>query len=173
MSSDDSDTDRGEAEASRSGANGDAGGQRRDPETGQFLPKDERETAETGDGAASPDRDDDGADASEPDRDDGADGSGASGSGTDSARGGSVSARETPPLRVTRVPVRGPSPRDRASVGPSEPVLPPSLHLVPMQVQCTGEPVRVGPSGRVVGLEEGRRRVDPSEGVRPIRRGTR
>jgi hypothetical protein len=135
MSSDDSDTDRGDAEASRSGANGD-GRQPRDPETGQFLPKDEREAGASDDkGAAAPDRDDTAA-------------------GRDSPQAGSGSRRSDPasppasPLRITRVAVRsgaGP-PRDRAASAPSEPLLPPSLHLVPMQVQQTGAVVRVAHS---------------------------
>lgn len=168
MSSDDSDTDRGDAEASQSGADGD-GPQPRDPETGQFLPKGEREAAETDDGAATPEPDDDVA--ADPDRSD----TGRESDPADSGSRRSEPARGTaPPLRITRVPVQGGAPRDRAAVGSSEPLLPPSLHLVPMQVQCTGEPVRVEPStGRLVGLDGSRRRAGPSERVRPIRRETR
>jgi len=132
MSSDDSDTDRGDVEASRSGANGD-GRQPRDPETGQFLPKDEREAGASDDeGTAAPDRGD-------------------TVTGRDSPRASSGSRRSDPvdpsepPLRITRVPVRSGagSPRDRPASAPSEPLLPPSLHLVPMQVQQTGAVVRV------------------------------
>ncbi|ELZ19927.1 hypothetical protein C475_21554 [Halosimplex carlsbadense 2-9-1] len=135
MSSDDSDTDRGDAEASRSGTDDEGGGQPRDPETGQFLSKDERDAAAT---------DDDGAGASEPDRDDTA-------TDRDSPRASSGSRRSEPasppdpPLRITHVPIGSGAvpPQDRAASTPSEPVLPPSLHLVPMQVQHTGKVVRV------------------------------
>jgi len=151
MSSDDSDTDHGDAEASQSGADSDGGGQPRDPETGQFLPKDERGAAATDEGATASDADrDDSAKAREPP------GSGP-GRESDTQRPGSVP-RSKQPLRITRVPVRsgaGP-PHERAVPAPPDPVLPPSLHLVPMQVQSTGEPVRVEPStGRPVALHRG------------------
>lgn len=146
MSSDDSDPDHGDAEASQSGPDGDDGGQPRDPETGRFLSKDERGAAATDDEAepSEPDRDDTATERDAPGRSSGSD---PADPGPDTRRPGPAQRTGTS-LRITRLSVRsgGGPPSNRSTARAAEPVLPPSLHLVPMQVQFTGESVRVGPT---------------------------
>lgn len=153
MSPDDTDADE-----ESSGASGD--GQPRDPETGQFLPKDERETASDDEEAASdaeetgdePERD---GSADEPDSGvDTAETASASDAGDDSARSDPAphTSRARPPgerghsapplvVRQTDLGTGSPGAADRPSE-PRRPPLPPSLDLVPQQVALTGEPVR-------------------------------
>ncbi|WP_436930891.1 hypothetical protein [Halosimplex halobium] len=152
MSPDDTDPDRDEErEADRSEADADdgTGGQPRDPETGQFLPKDQR--GDAGDGG-----DDTG---------DGLDDSSAAGTCSESAaphpdRGDTATERTGSTLRFTRVSPgteRG-RPPGRSQPWGADPVLPLSLHLVPMQVQLTGERVR-GPTASEPADRGGSRRL--------------
>jgi|GEM_PF-5574970 hypothetical protein len=125
MSPDDSDPDHGEEhDGSRSEAAEDGdGGQRRDPETGQFLPKDRQ-----ADDASDDDAGEDGAagdEAAEPD-------------------GSDHRVRERgPPLRITTTALGSGADGqpERRPLGRVPGALPPPLHLVPMQVQQTGDPV--------------------------------
>ncbi|WP_135366531.1 hypothetical protein [Halosimplex halophilum] len=155
MSSDDTDPGRGaEREAGRSEADADddSGGQPRDPETGQFLPKDQREDTEdsdesdTGTAGAEPNGDDAATEREPPGRDSAPDHGSGSVSDPGSRRSG-AGPRTEPRLRITRVAVGDDSgrPPDRSGASGASP-LPPSLHLVPMQVQLTGERVDTGPA---------------------------
>ena len=156
MSSDDSDPDEGaDAETSRAESDGPRGGQPRDPETGQFLPKDRpSDRADDAEGeslasSAESERDS-GASDRPPVRGRGADPdtAGEHGLRLVGVRIGDTGGGPTGAVSVSRRPERSVSVSSRT-------LLPPSLHLVPMQVQRTGEVVTVDaapagprPSGR-------------------------